>query len=229
MTGRGCPCQRPGVTCLSHLAMLLLLGERGQSFSSLASVSPPGTQGQPTQPPREDFVALTCHCLCEAVLALGAGRPDILHRKRSAGDRAGPSGGLDLRWTRGSWLVTLGHSVLLLGLTHRRPPTSSRVWRCTQGGDTGKGGARGPQDVQDAGRGAGRCPAPALWALLLQPALTLSPQTRCPPGLGSPWRGQGSYTSGNVMPSPACEYFINGLKIEAELSAARGGWRRGTV
>lgn len=111
----------------SYLAMLLLLGEGGQSFSSPASVSPPGTQGQPTQPSREDFVALRCPCLREAVLALGAGRPDIVLRKRSAGDRAGPSGGLDLRWTRGSWLVTLGHSVLLPGLTHRRPPTSSRV------------------------------------------------------------------------------------------------------
>lgn len=40
--------------------------------------------------------------------------------------------------------------------------------------------------------------------------------------------GRGSDTPGNVIPFLACEYFISGLKIEAEPSSPTlGGWRRG--
>ena len=64
---------------------------------------------------------------------------------------------------------------------------------------------------------AGRCPAPALtW--LCHPK----------PGALPAWEppaGQGSDALGNVIPSLACEYFISGLKIEAEPSCpTREGW-----
>lgn len=56
------------------------------------------------------------------------------------------------------------------------------------------------------------------------PDLTVSPQTRCPPSVEPP-AGQGSDALGNVIPSLACEYFISGLKIEAEPSCpTREGW-----
>lgn len=161
-------------------------------------------------------------------------RPDILLKKRGAGDRAGPSRGLDQCWrscrgrtgARGSWLLTLGPSILLPGLTHRRPPDQQQGSRAPRAGTQGREEPVAPGTCQQgAGCGADRCPAPALWALLLQTALTLSPQTR----VLLAWGGPGSYTSGKVIPSPACEYFINGLKIEVEPSAARGGRRRGAA
>lgn len=41
-------------------------------------------------------------------------------------------------WGQGSWLVTLGHSVFLAGLTHRRPLTSSRVCDAPRAGTQGR-------------------------------------------------------------------------------------------
>lgn len=119
----------------------------------------------------------------------------------------------------GTLLVTLGPRVPLQGVTAQRPPPPSSGVCDAPGQGAGEGRACGPRRRQGAGCGAGRCPAPAF---------TSSPQTRCPPSSGSPWRGQGSYTLGNVIPSLACEYFISGLKIEAEPSSpAPRGWRRG--
>lgn len=138
---------------------------------------------------------------------------------------AGPSGGSGWR-RRSSRGRTVAREVLLEtprgDSPTRGPRPLARLARHPEPGH-GKGSTHDPGDGRDAGCGASGHLASAPWALLPQAALTSSPRTWCPPGWGSPWRGQGTDTSGNAIPSLACEYFINGLKIEAGLLPEGGG------
>lgn len=116
----------------------------------------------------------------------------------------------------------------------RHPPQRRDSWEGHSRGalcqQRAEGRAKWWSWAPPAGCEADWSPVPTCMALFLQTALTPAPQT-----LSSRWgapTGQGSFISGNAIPSLACEYFISRLKIEAEpslLLQEGGGGGAGSV
>lgn len=93
-------------------------------------------------------------------------------------------------WGQGSWLVTLGHSVLLVGLTHRRPLTSSRVCDAPRAGTQGRQAPVAPGTCRVLAVVGVRCLAPPLWALFRWPALIFYPKLGVLLAQGAPGEGR---------------------------------------